>query len=296
MPNVILYQYGEKSSHPVTHQLYDPWTNHIWTSISQIRKWNPLINIYMITGDHDISETENFEKLNVIRYKTTELLTDYDIDKTEYAHDSQESRSWLERNFYIESLIRKLDLTDIFTFDNDVLIFEEFDKLAPICSRVFNNVSLTRESDRNVIFGMCYIKNLNAISQTNKHFWNLIQTPQGKNLMDMELWDVISRIYGKDLVDFLPTWPDSENFLPLDGIFDPISIGQFFNGTHHGGSGGLLQAHHHIHQKLSTGNWNFVYEYDNVGRKFYSVVDKNRTMKVKIFSIHVHSKKLLEII
>jgi len=294
MANVILYQYGEMSSHPKTKELYNPW-DHIWLCLEQLRKWNPSTSIYMITGNHNISQIENFQKFNVNHILTDDLEKDYDIDKTQYGHTSQESRSWLERNFYIESLIKKLSLTDIFSFDNDVLVYEDLEILAQKCSNTYTGVALTRESEMNVIFGMCYIKNYVALKAVNKDFWHLINTPQGKDLMDMELWNILSRIRGKEFVDFLPTWTDSSSFKQFNGIFDPISIGQYLSGTHWGLRPGVLQSHHFIHQKLSEGRWFFSNEIDENGRKFYSVNEKDSNNKFKIFSIHVHSKKLFDL-
>lgn len=289
--SIILYQNGAISLNHATKETYDPWTTHIWDCVLQIRRWNPEIPIYMITGEHDVSEEHNFNEYNITRFFLKDLNPRYDLNSVDYAHKSQESKSWLMRNFYIEALMKKLQLKDVFTFDNDVLVFTELDKIAKVCSEIYNGISLTRESEMNVIFGMCYIKDENYISLANDFFWKVIKTEQGRGLMDMELWNIISRT-NPNFVQNFPLWVDSEYQNLLGGIFDPISIGQFLGGTHAGLGPGHTQRHHLIHQRLLEGNWIFRKESDEKNRYQYFIVDKRDGTKTKILSIHVHSKNL----
>lgn len=288
--SVVLYQYGSKCIHPKTKEEYDPWTGHIWDSIEQLRKWNPDIPVYMITGDHEISDFHNFEKFSVTRFVLGDLEVRHDLDKTQYAHTSQDSKSWLMRNFYIESLMKKLNLENVFTFDNDVLVFSDLREVAKKCAGLYQNIAVTRESEHNVIFGMCYIKSPDSISSVNNDFWNIINTERGRGLMDMELWNVVMRMRGSSSVSNFPLWVDSPEQNTLGGIFDPISIGQFLNGTHWGMGPGMLQQHHFMHQRLAEGKWNFIKESIDESKPYYSVIDTATGEKTKILSIHVHSK------
>ena len=74
MSNIVLFQTGNKSRDPKTGTYYNPWENHIWLCIEQIRKWNPEINIYMITDDCEVDE-QDFIRYNVIHEFVSDLKT-----------------------------------------------------------------------------------------------------------------------------------------------------------------------------------------------------------------------------
>jgi hypothetical protein len=76
MASIILYQTGNRSRNPRTGQYHDPWDNHIWLCIEEIREWNPLIDVYMITDDSEIKNIENFDKFNIKREFISKLNTE----------------------------------------------------------------------------------------------------------------------------------------------------------------------------------------------------------------------------
>ena len=88
MSNVVLFQTGNKSRDPKTGNYYNPWDSHIWLCIEQIRIWNPLINIYMITDDSEISDEINFIKYKIIREHISNLETKYDVQNLQYFDSS----------------------------------------------------------------------------------------------------------------------------------------------------------------------------------------------------------------
>jgi hypothetical protein len=295
MSNVVLFQTGSKSRDPKTGTYYNPWENHIWLCIEQIRKWNPEINIYMITDDCEVDESY-FSKYNVIHEFVSDLNTKYDVKNLSYFDSSinPSERACGLRPFYIESVIRKYNLKNIFTFDNDVLIYCNLEEISNILENLYERTGLTPDSKEKMVLGMCYIKDTNSMSDIIDILWKYMNQENGSKLLDMDLWNFVYLENGSSHVGILPTWGDglfSENSDILGGIFDPSSIGQFLLGCDNGNPPGTFFPHHYIHNRLRERNYEFCVNYDD-SRKYISVLNKKDSTQHKVLSIHVHNKKL----
>ena len=298
MSNIVLYHTVNKSLNPLSGEYYDPWSNHIWLCIEQIRKWNPTIPIFMITDDIEVAQKQNFEKYAVIREFVGKLTTTYDIDSLPYYNNDNNpmSRSSGIRTFYIEEVMKKNNLSDVFTFDNDVLVYCDLEKIGTILSSLIERTAITPVSYQEMVFGMCYIKNTESLSIINKRIWKMIN--EKKNLSDMVMWHDIWKDSGISLVDILPIWIFEEFsalLTNIGGIFDPASIGQYLLGCHNGNPAGSLFPHHYIHNRLREGSYTFLKQKDDHDRIYISLYDNNTKKEYKILSIHVHNKKLKEL-
>ena len=297
MSNVVLFQTGNKSRDPKTGNYYNPWDSHIWLCIEQIRIWNPLINIYMITDDSEISDESNFIKYKIIREHISNLETKYDVQNLPYFDSSinPSERACGLRPFYIESVIKKYNINNVFTFDNDVLIYCDLEKISSFLEKLYQKSALTPDSKESMVLGMCYIKDKDSFSEITDLLWDLMNKDIGRNLLDMGLWNLIHQQKGEKYVGVLPTWCDglfSDNSDLLGGIFDPSSIGQFLLGCDNGNPPGTLFPHHYIHNRLRENSYEFRTHLDDESRKYLSVFNKNTSTDHKILSIHVHNKKL----
>jgi hypothetical protein len=297
MASVVLFQTGNKSRDPRTGNYYDPWSNHIWFCLEQIRIWNPKIDIYMITNDDEVTSAEKFDILNIKREFIKDLPTRFDIDNLSYFDDSinPSERACGLRPFYIESVMEKYKLSDVFSFDNDVLIYEDLENVSGKINPLYNRTALTPDSKESMVLGMCYIKDFTSYKDVTEILWRYITTNKGKNSLDMSLWNFVYLEMGLDYVGILPTWVDglfSENNDTIGGIFDPSSIGQYLLGCDNGNPPGSLFPHHYIHNRISEGKFEFLQFVDSMGRKSLGVKNKETEKLVKILSIHVHNKKL----
>ena len=296
MSNIVLYQTGNRSRDPKNGTYYDPWENHIWLCIEQIRKWNPYINIYLITDDCDIKQKDNFEVFKVNREFIEKLETRFDVDGLDYFRDSlnPSERACGLRPFYIESVIKKYNLKNVFSFDNDVLIYCDLNEISKIIEEKYERIGLTPDSKDRMVLGMCYIKNLDAITDINNYLWEYMNDNKKKYLIDMALWNFVYSEMGKSYIDVLPTWVDglfSGNHQEIGGIFDPSSIGQFLLGCDNGNPPGTLFYDHYIHNRLSEKVYEFKFNFDG-DKKYLQVLNKKLGLESKILSIHVHNKKL----
>lgn len=297
MANVVLYQTGSKSRNPRTGEYYDAWQSHIWLCIEQIRKWNPSIPIYMITDDHEILNRDLFQKYNVVHELIEGLTPRYDVLSTSYFKDdvNPSARACGLRPFYIEAVIRKHDLRDVFTFDNDVLVYCDLNAIGSTLSSLYARTALTPDSKQRMVLGMCYVKDSKSMLEITDDIWSLMNSERGRWLLDMELWSIIGREKGSEFVDTLPIWIDGEfsnHLKEIDGIFDPSSIGQHLLGCDNGNPPGSLFPHHYIHNRLREGSFRFVQQFDAQRRKYIGVLDMKTGRITKVLSIHVHCKKL----
>lgn len=300
MANVILVQQGNRCFDPKKEEYYDPWKNHIWFCIEQLRKWNPTIPIYMLTDNHEIHARENFERFGVKHELFDDLPIRHDLDSLYYFSEDRNplGRTSTMRFFYMEAAMKKYSLTDCFSFDNDVLVFTDLNRVGTIASNLYKRTAITCFNPSMMIFGMCYIKNDTAFRDIVDELWSHM-TKDGEKcwLLDMELWGKISIEKGSDYVSHLPVWIDgrfSDYANLLGGIFDPITMSQFLGGCHNGNPPGFFQPHHYICHRLKENRYRFLREVDADGRKFLSVVNIENGDKAKLLSMHIHNKRLRE--
>ena len=300
MASVVLFQTGNRSRNPRNGQYYDPWESHIWLCLEQLRKWNPNLDIYMITDDSEVSSSEKFETLNIKREFIKDLSTRFDIDNLSYFDKSinPSERACGLRPFYIESVMQKYNLSDVFSFDNDVLIYDDLENISKKLNPLYKRVGLTPDSKESMVLGMCYIKDTNGYKDITDILWKYMVTDKGKNALDMNLWNFLYQEMGLDYVGILPTWIDgmfSDNNQTIGGVFDPSSIGQYLLGCDNGNPPGSLFPHHYIHNRIAEGKYQFVQSADDLGRKSIYAQNKETKEFVKVLSIHVHNKQLKQL-
>lgn len=301
MANIVLYQTGNKSLDPKTKTYYDPWESHIWTCIKQIRRWNAKIPVYVITDRHDVFGENNFELLSVKRVFIDELNPDFDIQNSTYflGDINPSARACGIRPFYIQSLMEKYNLTDVFTFDNDVMIYCDPEDVAKNARAVYRGVAVTPYSDNHMVMGMCYIKDHETMKNLNVHLWELMNSERGRWLLDMDLFSIVAKENQQEVIQNLPIWPDkkfSDYRHILGGIFDPCSIGQFLGGCDNGSPPGVLFGHHYISQRILEKKWRFFKSMDGQGRTIWFVQDVQSGENVRIFCLHIHTKKLKDFV
>lgn len=303
MSAVILYHTGKASYKQTEKRYYDPWSSHIWLCLEQIRKWNPSLPIYMIVDDvNSVPNKEKFDALKIVVEPIDQLTPRYDVLSLDYLIDDPNPtpRACAFRYFYIEAVIKKHGLKNVFTFDNDVLVFCDLDSVGKKLSALYRN-GITSESMAAFILGMMFIRDYESFSFINDKFWEALNG-KGKLLTDMFIWKMIADELGTEHISKLPSWIAgghgySELHKVIGGIFDPSSIGQHLLGCDNGNRLGCLFPHHVIHQLLANNprRWQFVTNTDEYGRKQYFVKDNSSGNLTKILSIHVHCKKLSEL-
>lgn len=282
--NIILFNYGQNR-------------NYFDDCINQILKYNDL-PIYFIG-------TESFsnKKINFIRIE--DLENDPKVkefkDVSFYENDNNPLwRTSMMRFFYIEALIRQNNLQNIFHFDNDVTIYDEFNKILSKIKQSEKNI-ITPTNEFNLTCGMFYTKNLDSISELNIKLFEKLKLGidgiyknypgRGSNLdpfmvNEMTILKIIQE-ENLQLLSLFPTLPTANNYKEYNICFDPASWGQCIGGTFNGSPPGWAGEHHYIGREILKGKYKILFE-----NKKPEILDVNSSKKYPLFNLHIHSKNL----
>jgi hypothetical protein len=304
MSAIILYQQGENCLDPKTNSYYDPWSSHIYDCIKQVREWNKEIDFYLILDSTIEPDTEFIKKYKVNIINSEELILDRDISflSDYYLLDRNPLwRSSFIRFFYIEQLIKNKNLKNVFTFDNDVLIFSDLSSISTKFQYLYKQCAITRISDDGIVCGMLWISNYSAMQKLNNAIIELYSMPNNSRLTETSLLHQVNTNFGEDLLSSLPIWYDgqySKNFQIFEGFFDPGTFGQFLGGCHNGSPRGHIMMHHllgpEIKKYTEDISMNFMGKTDDDGRYYYYFKSNDKSAEIKLHSLHVHSKNLKE--
>lgn len=271
---------------------------YITITLHQIKKYNPYIDIYFIS--------DNNPNLNKIcKYiNLTELKSDYISFFSESDFYMNESnplwRTSIERFFYIHRLIEKLNLVNIFHFDNDVLIYDNFEN---VMNKITDEKNLiTPSNENNLVCGMFYTKNLNSLTQIINQLYLKIKKGQLEletmyknrnvvydnkvvekfHLTEMSLLKIIQE--ENECIFNFPILPHDINYVKFNMCFDPSSWGQYIciydNHSPH-----YHSIHHYIGRYIHNKMYDLIFE-----NKKPIIVSNDK--KYKLFNLHIHSKKL----
>lgn len=304
MSSIILFQQGDKCFDPKSGLFYDPWKSHIFDTLDQIRLWNRDISIYFIADKIETDTLCELKKRNVI-YIDGNLKLDRDISFLLNYCPNETNPLWktsLGRFFYIEQVIKDYDLNGVFTFDNDVLVYCNLDEIENKMCKHYENNAITRVDQNALICGMMWLKNKHSIKLLNDALIEMVKIPQNLHLNECALLGECWKKYGNFLIDMLPIWFEgqySDKCDDIGGFFDPATIGQFFGGCQNGSPKGHIMMHHELgprlHKMIQTESHVILKNKDDMNRSYFSFKElKNSEKEYKLYSIHVHTKKMKE--
>jgi len=214
-----------------------------------------------------------------------------------------------ERFFYLETLMRALDLEDVIHLENDVMLYEDVASLLPVLRRNFAHVAATFDAPDRCIPGFVYIRDAGALTPLAAMFNELLGGPSG-GWSDMALIAEYRRRH-PDRIGRLPVvTPDYPHPLrsaidpvvrPLEeyaglagefgGIFDAAALGQYLGGVDSRNSP-EPDTRGFINETAVFDPSHYAYRWkvDAAGRRVPRVVLAEREWK--ILDLHVHSKTM----
>lgn len=294
MINLVLFHSG------------DILPNFIEYTFKQVRFFNPDINVYFLTDTH-LLKNSLYEKYNIKTLDKKNFYSDK-ISEFESYFNYNSNNFWTlaaTRLIYLENFLKKNDLSNVYHFENDILLyynlFEHHDKFKTF----YKNIAITTGGPDKSMTGFMFIKNSVSLSLLTQYFIDILKKygingTINKYKMDMVNEMSLMKFYGIDKgleyisnLPILPSGEYSEHFEHFDSLFDPASWGQFVGGTRIEGPGAKPQDHY-IGVKLRE-NLNWFIEWKNIDNLRIPYLNINGNL-IKINNLHIHSKNLYKYI
>lgn len=260
--------------------LGSPFPSYIEFCIQQIYKKDNNCDI-ILCGDFDpLIKGKKYSFIN-----SKELNIPAEINY--FHHDPNPLwQNSLKRIFAINSFMQKENIEGIIHFDNDVMVYEDFNKIQNAFKR---KNYITPHKHTEFTFGFSFLNNKDEFNILTERIQSTIQIgEQGvRRLTGDEAHEMrLLNFCGSDLIESLPTHPEIgciNNF-----VFDPSSYGQYAGGTPNGHPPGFVDRTQLVGSYFET-KPQIVY---NKERDIFNYMYKDKSYN--IFNLHIHSKKLNE--
>tara|TARA_B100001248_G_scaffold252696_1_gene229147 strand:- start:203 stop:1078 length:876 start_codon:yes stop_codon:yes gene_type:complete len=266
--------------------------DHLFYCINSILSVDDDSKVHLIT-DQEINIPE-IEVVNINDYDELKFLKKF---KNNLKSNGLSSNPlWitsLERIFFINEYIKKIQLSEFVHFDNDVVIYKPFSQIKKHFEEKEKGIFITPLNLYNLIFGYSYVNSSekfdllsNKVKEVVENFKHYEYKYNKNNpLNEMRILSIIS-FENKGLISELETLPYGQDNV----IFDPASYGQFLGGTHQ-----KPKRFYRI---------NFATQQHTVGTEIISRRIKTKFVnsipyvmselgdKVELVNLHIHSKEL----
>jgi len=295
MFNLIYFHYGE-----IPEYIYD--------NLFQVCLINKDLNIYiLINEEYFTNMSKNLNRLNLknknnikfisIEKIENELKENLNFNKLSKIFDlfNIEFRNgfWkytLFRFIYINEFIKLTNIKNIFHIENDVMMYESFNKIYEL--NTINNNSLDKlwvvqDSVTRVIPSLLFFRSSIILNEFIEYIYSVYNNSSNILINDMDLLGN----YPKELKHFLINNENDSNY-----IYDGACLGQYIAGIDLRNSlyteiNFINPTRHFINEtsdfKPNTANFKFVYEKNLYKPKMYI---NNKTYN--IVNLHIHSKDL----
>lgn len=279
-------------------------------AIEQARLFNENEDIYLIANESALEDYENL-LVKLIRCEDLQKSKEHEhFDKTS-RHDTKfRNGFWrfaTERFFYIDELVKELNLEDVIHIESDNMIYVNFSDLMPVFRKYYSNIGAVFAADNRCIPSIMYFSNADA---TN-HLVKFLAETSSRRWNDMYSIAGYKNRNSRDQIDYLPTVCKdyAENILkkkskrkvqnPLNycknidrfnSVFDGQAIGQYLGGQDHRNKGGSSPGQINYCNNYDPSDFKYQWVKDKSGRVIPYMIYKNH--RYRINNIHVHSKDL----
>jgi hypothetical protein len=261
---------------------------HLIDCVVKIRQYSK-IPIYLLT--------DSIEKIDGTVHISTKQYEQFNwLDDLNYFNGNDNlSKMWRTscfRLFYIQQFLKDKQLKNILHFDNDVLLYENPEKIIELMDNLYDNFAITPHNSDEVVMGMSYIKNENSIDGLVSFIENqlkidsyILSNKYGGYPSEMRLISAYNQI------EMIPILPDSlsenrytNNYRKFKSVFDPSSYGQYIGGTYSDKKPGWFGVHQEIGKFIANNDIEIIFE----DRNPYLIL---KEQKIKINNLHIHSKQ-----
>ncbi len=285
----------------------DEFFEHINTHLEQLKKFNDCDIYLAISSKHFPLIKHNVKLVDIDTLEKVEshkkFLQIY--NQGNFWSISNFWRTATERFFYIEAVMRNKNLTNVFHFEYDNMIYVNLEELLPIFEQNYY-IAATFDNDNRCVPGFMYFKEISDLTELNKYILN------SKDKNDMEIiaafrnsgtypinnLPILPNTYTgeyKSTTGLITKYPDNYtcNFDKFNSIFDAAAIGQFLGGISPRNNGGV-HTKGFINESciFNVSQFSYVWKVDNLNRKVPYLLYKGDMCRIN--NLHIHSKELQE--
>jgi hypothetical protein len=272
-------------------------------NFKQIRLFNPDINVFFLT-DSGLMNDPLFEKYEVKALNKDNYYSDK-IRQFEFVFTYDRNDLWFlaaVRLFYIENFLKSQGLTDVYHFENDVLLYYDLSEHHSKFQRLYQNIAITPGGPDKSMTGFMFIRYSESLARMTQFFISVLHIYGMQGIIDAYHMDMLNEMtlmkayhldFGDKYITDLPILPfgeHSENYSEFHSVFDPASWGQFVGGTQTWGPGATPPDHYIGQLLMAHPEYTVTWYRDEQGRNIpYFKYDD---VEVKINNLHIHSKNL----
>ena len=285
--------------------------SYIDIALEQAKLFNDKCDIYFIASKAALHDFD-IKGITTIPYENLKKSPQHkNFEKVSKHNTSFRNGFWrfaTERFFYIDELVKKLNLKNVIHIESDNMVYVDFEELLPFFEKNYPGIGAVFAADNRCIPSIVYFSNKRATSDLADY----LSKTADKGLNDM--YGIANyRINRREkYIDFLPTVPseyvESCAMNPLRGpktkkkesycnhfdeiisVFDTQAIGQYLGGQDHRNHGNSFPGQINRLTNYIASDFNFEWILDNQQRAIPYMIFKGR--KYRINNIHVHSKDL----
>lgn len=282
------------------------------TTIAQARLFNKECPIYVLASLEAIEAADPQYLDNDVTFVAFEMLPPslaHQRFHNNPNHDWGGRGFWVftsERFFYLEEFVTLYNLSEVFHFENDIMVYTDLNELMPTLSKYFlGMLGATFENDDRCVPGVLYISDPKPLSALIDFFPSCIDIRH----TDMENLARFKDRYRGRYIDSLPTllpayaedhelemWEknghDPELYInhidAFNSIFDAAAFGIYLGGMnsnwHADSAPGKISPYSVFDPSLFTIEW----EKDDEGRRVPFILYKDD--KLKINNLHITNK------
>jgi len=274
-------------------------------TFSQFRLFNPHNRVYFLT-DRKHRYNILFDKYGIISMDKNMFYSDK-ISRFESLFNYGRDDFWTvtaTRMIYIENFMQYMGLTDVYHFENDVLVYYDMEDHHEVFKTLYDSLAMTIGGEIVAMTGFMFIKYPEVLATMTQFFIDLLSVYGISGIINKYHIPMVNemflmRQYGLEYpqgLRCLPTMPFgefSENYSIFNSIFDPASYGQFVGGTRSEGPGAKPQDHYIGRWLKANPNHYVIWEKDKDRKVPYLKYNDNEVkIEVKINNLHIHSKNL----
>ena len=279
---------------------------YIIDCINQIKKFNNT-DIYLIISKVNSDKVKHLN-INIEYIEDLEKTTKHQIfNSNSTLNPTFRGGFWksaTERFFYVEDVILKYNLRNVFHMENDNLIYFNVSDNLKIFENNYN-IAATFDNDIRCIPVFIYFKELKSISDLN-YFILMNNGPNDMELLSKYKNDtnniknlpVIPTTYKETLQSLTGLVTNNKNQYSLNlnlfnSLFDAAAIGQYIGGVDPRNDPNNSVGFINESALYQVNNFKIEWKIDKDGRIPYLVYDDKI---YKLNNLHIHSKKLKEFI